>query len=107
MTEYRHVNSLRNDIKLTQSQVDTDKATRDALVIEVASLEERKNYNKQTIDTFNELQKIGIGLKELKELSNVILESAFANNFGVKDSVKKFFIDLEKHYDNKLGFEKK
>ena len=107
LTEYRNIDSLRNDIELTQNQVDTNKATRDALVIEVASLEERRNYNKQTIDTFNELQKIGIGLKELKLLSNIIMESAFANDFSVKDSVKKFFMDLEKHYDNKLGFEKK
>ena len=35
------------------------------------------------------------------------MESAFANDLDVKDSVKKFFIDLDKQYDNKLGFEKK
>ena len=35
------------------------------------------------------------------------MESAFANDLSVKDSVKKFFIDLDKQYDNKLGFEKK
>ena len=107
LTEYRNISSLRNDVEITQNQVDTNKATRDALVLEVASLEESKNYNKQAINTFNELEKIGIGLKELKELSNIIMESAFANKFSVKDAVKKFFIDLEKQYDNKLGFEKK
>ncbi|MDF0679788.1 MAG: hypothetical protein P0116_02355 [Candidatus Nitrosocosmicus sp.] len=94
-------------IDLIQKQVDTNKATRDALVTEVAWLEEQKNYNRQTINTLNEFQKIGIGLKELKQLSNTIMESAFSNNFSVRDSVKKFFIDLDKDYDNKLGFEKK
>lgn len=107
LTEYRHVNSLRIDIDLIQKQVDTNKATRDALVTEVAWLEEQKNYSRQTINTLNEFQKIGIGLKELKQLSNTIMESAFSNNFSVRDSVKKFFIDLDKDYDNKLGFEKK
>jgi len=35
------------------------------------------------------------------------MESAFANEMEIKDSIKKLFIDLDKHYDNKLGFEKK
>ena len=35
------------------------------------------------------------------------MESALANDLSVKDSVKLFFVDLDKQYDNKLGFEKK
>ena len=35
------------------------------------------------------------------------MESALANHLSVKDSVKLFFVDLDKQYDNKLGFEKK
>ncbi len=35
------------------------------------------------------------------------MESAYTNDFSVTDSVKKFFKDVEDHYDDKLGFEKK
>ena len=106
LTEYTRINSLTNELELIQSQVDQITATRDNLRNDVYSLNERANYNRQTIDTFNELQNNGIGLKELKQLSYTIMESALANDMRVEDSVKKFFADLDKHYD-KLGFEKK
>ena len=107
MTEYKHIDSLRNEIELTQNQVDKkygDKRhidKRDLFVGRTGKL------LRQTINTFKELQNIGFGLKELKQLSNTVMESALANDLSIKDSVKKFFIDLDKQYDNKLGFEKK
>ena len=107
LTEYNHINSLRNEIELTQNQVDKNAAIRDTLIKEISSLEERGNYYRQTINTFKELQNIGFGLKELKQLSNTVMESALANDLSIKDSVKNFFTDLDKQYDNKLGFEKK
>jgi predicted nucleic acid-binding Zn-ribbon protein len=70
-------------------------------------LEERGNYYRQTIDTHKWLHDNGFGLKELKQLSNTVMESALANDLSIKDSVKNFFKDLDKQYDNKLGFEKK
>ena len=107
LTEYNHINSLRNEIELTQNQVDKSAAIRDTLIKEISSLEEQGNYYRQTINTFKELQNIGFGLKELKQLSNTVMESALANDLSIKDSVKNFFTDLDKQYDNKLGFEKK
>jgi hypothetical protein len=107
LTEYRHINSLRNELVLTQNQVDKNMATKDKLIKEISSLEEQENYYRQTINTLAELQNNGLGLKELKQLNNTVMESALANNLSVKASVKKFFIDLDNQYDNKLGFEKK
>ena len=107
LTEFRHIESLRVEKKLTQLQVDEITATRHKLIHEVNSLEERVSYNRQIINTFNELQINGLGLNELKQLSYTIMESALANDMEVKNSVKKFFIDLDKDYNNKLGFEKK
>ncbi len=107
LTEYRHINSLRNELVLTQNQVDKNMATKDKLIKEISSLEEQENYYSQTINTLAELQNNGFGLKELKQLNNTVMESALANNLSVKASVKKFFIDLDNQYDNKLGFEKK
>ena len=77
------------------------------MIKEISSLKEQGDYYRQTINTFNELHNNGFGLKELKQLSNTVMESALANDISVKDSVKKFFVDLDKQYDNKLGFEKK
>jgi hypothetical protein len=65
------------------------------LIKEISRLEERGNYYRQTINTFNELHGNGFGLKELKQLNNTVMESALANDLSVKDSVKKFFIDLD------------
>ncbi len=107
LTEYKHINSLRKEIELIQNQVNENTATRDTLIKEISRLEERGNYYRQTINTFNELHGNGFGLKELKQLNNTVMESALANDLSVKDSVKKFFIDLDNQYDNKLGFEKK
>jgi uncharacterized protein YoxC len=107
LTEYKRINSLTNELELIQDQADEITATRDKLIKDVSSLNERVNYNRQTIDTFHELQSNGLGLKELKQLSYTIMESALANDLIVEESVKKFFIDLDKQYDNKLGFEKK
>ena len=51
LTEYRHVNTLRDEMEITQNQVDKNTVTRDTLIKEIYSLEEQKNYNKQTINT--------------------------------------------------------
>jgi hypothetical protein len=95
LTEYKHINSLRKEIELIQNQVNENTVTRDTLIKEISRLEERGNYYRQTINTFNELHGNGFGLKELKQLNNTVMESALANDLSVKDSVKKFFIDLD------------
>ena len=51
---------------------------------------------------------MNLGLKELKQLWNTIEEIAKANKISSdKEAVSKFLDDIEKEYDNKLGFEKK
>jgi hypothetical protein len=45
------------------------------------------------------------GLKQLKLLRHTIVEIAYANNMSREDAGKKFFKDIEEHYDDKLGFE--
>jgi hypothetical protein len=48
-----------------------------------------------------------VGLKELKQLVYIILEVSKANNISPDRAVLKFLDDIEKDYDNKLGFETK
>lgn len=48
---------------------------------------------------------MGFGLEELKLLWNTINEIAVANNIPLDEAPQKFVKDIEKQYDNKLGFE--
>jgi hypothetical protein len=62
---------------------------------------------KQTLDIYAKLFDMGFGLKELKLLWRTIYEIADVNNIPRQDAIKKFFKDVEDHYDDKLGFESK
>lgn len=55
--------------------------------------------------TYDELLKIGFGLKELKQLYKTGMEISEANNMMVLDALPKFLKDVESQYDDKLGFE--
>jgi hypothetical protein len=71
------------------------------------SLGEMANFNRQKLSRADELEQMGVGLKELKLLYNTINEIAEANNVSSDQAVQKFFNDVEEQYDDKLGFESK
>jgi hypothetical protein len=50
---------------------------------------------------------MNLGFKELKQLRYAILEISKANKISPDKAVTKFLDDVEKEYDNKLGFETK
>ena len=105
--EYKHLESLRNEMKAIQGIVDSIVHTRDNLLEKIESLEEREGYSRQSLDTLQELSYSGYGLKELKQLNNTIIEIAVANGIEYYDAGKKFLKDVESQYDSKLGFEAK
>ncbi|HEX5185371.1 MAG TPA: hypothetical protein VFV86_00650 [Nitrososphaeraceae archaeon] len=107
LSEYKAVESLRNEKKQIQNDLEQNILKRNNLQIHITTLEEQSSYYKQTIQIYNELHKEGMGLKELKQLNYLIMESRLANGLEVKDSIKKFLRDTEDQYDSKLGFEKK
>jgi hypothetical protein len=57
--------------------------------------------------TYSQLESMGVGLKELKPLYNIIKEIAVANNISEREAYNKFYVDVEQQYDDKLGFELK
>ena len=61
--------------------------------------------NQQKESLFKELQDMGCGLKELKVLSGIIHEVAAERGILENMAVQMFFQDIEKNYDNKLGYE--
>ena len=74
---------------------------------EYFSLQQIVNSCNQTISECNELYAMGFGFKGLKLLWHTIREIASENNIDSDEAVRKFFKDLNEHYDYKLGFESK
>jgi hypothetical protein len=68
-------------------------------------LSELVSSHQQKLSLCEQLQRIGIGLKELKQLYGTIMEVSAANNIAPNAAVQKFFEDIEKNYDNKLGYD--
>ena len=62
-------------------------------------LSQEIDKHQSTLVVYEKLQSLGFGLKELKVLSNTILEIAIANNVDCSIAVKKFFQDLEEKND--------
>ena len=59
------------------------------------------------MNIYSNLEGMGFGLKELKQLWHSIREIAEANNISPKEAVSKFLKDIEEQYDDKLGFDSK
>ncbi|MGC1928034.1 MAG: hypothetical protein WA667_03615 [Candidatus Nitrosopolaris sp.] len=63
--------------------------------------------HQQKLSLCEQLQDMGFGLKQLKLLFGTIVEVAAANNIAPNMAVQKFFEDIEKNYDTKLGYDSK
>ncbi len=105
----KYISAITLDDKIEN---DTDKikilyGQKMALGKNLLYLHEQTDQHKQTMDIYYHLKNRNLGLKELKQLHNTILEIAKANNISHQDAVSKFLDDIEKEYDNKLGFDSK
>ncbi len=105
INEYKEIESLRQERNLIQTVIDLNSPVRNELLNEIAKLQEQMNYSKHIMNIYNELFKIGFGLKELKQLYSTILEIGLANKIKLDEAVSKFLKDIENQYDNKLGLE--
>jgi hypothetical protein len=74
---------------------------------ELDRLQEEVNTHSQVIKKYKELESKGFGLKELKQLANMVKEIAVANKMPPYEAIRKFIADIEEQYDEKLGFELK
>jgi hypothetical protein len=70
-------------------------------------LQDQVNQHQQTMNIYYQLEDMNLGFKELKQLRYTILEISKANKISPDKAVTKFLEDIEKEYDNKLGFETK
>ncbi|WP_458743477.1 hypothetical protein [Candidatus Nitrosocosmicus sp. T] len=105
INEYKEIESLRQEKDLIQTVINLNAPVRNELLNQIAQLQQQMIYSKQTMNIYNELLKIGFGLKELKQLHGTIVEVSLANKMKIDEAVSKFLKDIENQYDNKLGLE--
>jgi hypothetical protein len=103
--EYLKSLSIKLDIKTNEEYIKTLQIQKSKLIEKVSSLDSQIGQHKITLDNFSHLESMGFGLKELRQLWDMILEITQANNISYHEAVSKFLKDVKEQYDKKLGFE--
>jgi predicted nucleic acid-binding Zn-ribbon protein len=96
--EYTGYEDMKRDYFFYQAQIP-------GLETKCSELEEREKYYTQRLSFIDNLQDMGFDFKELKSLWHTIVEISDANNISIEDAVRRFFKEIEDHYDDILGFE--
>jgi hypothetical protein len=71
------------------------------------NLEAEELVHAHTISIYEDLEAMGMGIKQLKLLRYTVEEIATANNISKDSASQKFLADVQEQYDDKLGFESK
>ncbi|MDQ6865692.1 MAG: hypothetical protein M3044_17925, partial [Thermoproteota archaeon] len=105
--EFSDLESLRSSRDTLQQIVESLDNKISNLEQQHSTIEEFVNKHNQALSTYNRLEVMGFGLKELSFLSNTVKEIALDNEIPLKEAVIKFLLDVERQYNNKLGFQSK
>ncbi len=100
-----NLNNLERDQKGLEEEVQSLNEKVQALKLNCSKLEEEEFSHSYSISIYRELEKMGMGVKQLKLLLNIVTEIATAHNISKDKATEKFFSDVQKDYDDKLGFE--
>ncbi|MFZ0512871.1 MAG: hypothetical protein WAM14_14785, partial [Candidatus Nitrosopolaris sp.] len=100
-----NLNNLERDQKGLEVEVQSLNEKVQALKLNCSKLEEEEFSHSYSISIYRELEKMGMGIKQLKLLLNIVTEIATAHNISKDKATEKFFSDVQKDYDDKLGFE--
>ena len=103
--EFSNLQLLKGQFKAYKEQLPILEQQHERLNQECSSRQETLNSWNQTISTCCELFGMQFGLKELRLLRHTITEIAIANKIPTDEATTKFFMDIYKQYDDKLGFE--
>lgn len=107
LEEFAELQFLRSNIPLLRKTGQSFERSIDNLKQQESALQALVNMHNLTISTYQHLEVLGFGLKELDYLRNMITEIGLANGIPVEHALKKFLRDLEEQYHKKLGFESK
>jgi len=107
LQEYLKSLSLKLELKTNEDKIRSLQGQISQLTQQVSILESKIDQHRLTLDIYSQLQAMGFGLKELRQLWDLIGEISDANQIHHRDAVSKFFKDIQEQYDSKLGFETK
>jgi predicted nucleic acid-binding Zn-ribbon protein len=77
------------------------------LELACTTLETKIAMHNQVLSKYHFLETLGFGLNQLQYLWTTVNEIACENNIPPKEALTKFLSDVERQYNNKLGFESK
>lgn len=105
--EFSDLEVLRSSRDTIQQIVQTLESKYSNLDQQRSTLEVFVNMHNQALSTYQHLDAMGFGLKQLDFLRNTVKEIALDNEIPVEEAVTKFLLDVERQYNNKLGFQSK
>jgi hypothetical protein len=107
--EYTDSRSLKWHISENENKMKELQAQRNSLQSHVFSLESQVSMHRQTMSVFRELESMGFGLPELKQIWNTILEIAGIRKdyMSSQEAVSLFIRDIEENYHEKFLMEDK
>jgi uncharacterized membrane-anchored protein YhcB (DUF1043 family) len=107
--EYKSSQSLKWWISENEKKVKELQEQRNSLLSEVSSLASQASMHKQTMTVYWELEKMGFGLPDLKQMLNTILEIAGTrkDSMSSQEAVSLFIRDIEENYHDKFLLEDK
>ena len=105
INDYENMESLREEYNTFKRNIDVQIDLRNDLNQQNASLKSQIYKSDKTIKRIEVLENMGFGIKELEQLSNIVVQIAVVNKIDKEVAVQKFLKDIESQYDSKLGFE--
>jgi hypothetical protein len=107
ITESLNLEVLRTTHKHLQENIPSLENRKKDLERECSTLETMIAIHNQVLSKYHNLEVMGFGLNQLQFLWTTIREITRENNIDPEEAVTKFLSDVERQYNNKLGFESK
>ena len=107
LTESLDMEVLRVRHKHLQEDIPSLENRKKDLERECSTLQTMRAMHNQVLSKYHDLEIMGFGLNRLQFLWTTIMEIARENNINPEEAVTKFLSDVERQYNNKLGFESK
>ncbi len=105
INEYSNLESVGQKITAKKIELELLVQQERRLNGNIGSLEARLSFDKQTMDNFDQLNAMGFGLLELKQISKAILEISSHRNITPKEATDIFIKDIKNNYFDKVLFE--
>ncbi|MFZ0512840.1 MAG: hypothetical protein WAM14_14630 [Candidatus Nitrosopolaris sp.] len=107
INEFSNLEGLRLDYKYLQENRPSLEKRKKDLERECSTLETWIAMHNQVLSKYHDLETMGFGLNQLMFLWDTVKETARENNLPPEEALTKFLSDVERQYNNKLGFESK